>query len=832
MTKDWDAVQDEIRELSFNQKRCLEDVKALMERKYKFRASTRAYRMKLKEWGLMRHKARGKTGTSRSMGKDDSRSRDSTEEQDERQSSATVEPISVAPTPVAFSEKQGGWQVVPEPQLAEAEPTFMGMLHQTPSFPQFDPLAQASTRAKSIVMDMLGAVLDNDATKLEKLILENENHVNDPIGLPFETHSSPFFGHPVMNEMVIMQHPDQTLMDIACGMPCGPVVWVLQAHGGKGSRHPYGTDLAFHNAIKNARTYTVQSLLSTGRSDVNGLPGTSWTPILQGVFWNHPEVVRIIIRKGANIEVSGPSPNAPGSYTPLQLSLARRTSEYINEDTRQRCNQIIRMLLEAGADIHVAPVDSTICDLSSFEFFIKPWRVLPSWATSLSTIELDCLRLFVSKGGNLNAHFEGCPCNSIRRSTFLHQVLWHSTPSIARVIVDAYSPGPSNSGAGILHEILGSCPDAKRHPADTLRDIQVLLQAGVDPNIADDKGISPLRKCIEQCPAVDLVPRLQMLLDGGADSEAEDGDGIQPFVLAARTFEEPLLSQVMQALVSKMSGAYTHMVNGVSRRWSNKHFPISETQSYEQVMSCSRNTGDFRLEMLDMVPADVHGAFQQAYFSVVSQNFLDTMTITAKARMLTPNDKNEIAWIIGMRKGLNLPDFKFDQELVIALLDPQPVLEMPPSSGQIEAGETSESTNTAPAPAPWQFNPNNTNTSISPSRNSASNQKPDTDYEMNDLIVPSTTLIRWYTPDKPPKPGDNEKARNSVLQYHCGTCDDGVPLTKAEQEKHGVEHAHTSTCDTKDCERRFCSLRRKRRNVSKASGHAVGCQDHLFAGGV
>ncbi|KAI9869931.1 MAG: hypothetical protein M1823_008905, partial [Watsoniomyces obsoletus] len=67
MTKDWDAVQDEIRELSFNQKRCLEDVKALMERKYKFRASTRAYRMKLKEWGLMRHKARGKTGTSRSM---------------------------------------------------------------------------------------------------------------------------------------------------------------------------------------------------------------------------------------------------------------------------------------------------------------------------------------------------------------------------------------------------------------------------------------------------------------------------------------------------------------------------------------------------------------------------------------------------------------------------------------------------------------------------------------------------------------------------------------------------------------------------------------------
>src|SRR5689334_15324141 len=40
MTKDWDAVQDEIRELSFSQKKPLEEVKALMERKHKFRASS------------------------------------------------------------------------------------------------------------------------------------------------------------------------------------------------------------------------------------------------------------------------------------------------------------------------------------------------------------------------------------------------------------------------------------------------------------------------------------------------------------------------------------------------------------------------------------------------------------------------------------------------------------------------------------------------------------------------------------------------------------------------------------------------------------------------
>jgi hypothetical protein len=108
---------------------------------------------------------------------------------------------------------------------------------------------------------MLGAMLEDDTLKLESLIMENADHINDPIGLPFETPNSRFFGHPVMNQMVILQHPDQTLLDIACGMTCGPVVWILLSHGAKGSRHPLGTDLALHNAIKNGRSYTVQACL-------------------------------------------------------------------------------------------------------------------------------------------------------------------------------------------------------------------------------------------------------------------------------------------------------------------------------------------------------------------------------------------------------------------------------------------------------------------------------------------------------------------------------------------------------------------------------------------
>jgi ankyrin repeat protein len=689
---------------------------------------------------------------------------------------------------------------------------------------------------------MLGAILDGDCSRLESLVMENIDHINDPIGMPFETPNSRFFGHPIMNQMVIGQHSDQTLLDVACGMPCGPGVWVLLTLGAKGSRHPLGTDLALHNAIKNGRPYTVQALVRPGRSNVNGVPGTSWKPLLQAVFWNHPEIVRILLRKGAHLEDAGLSPRGSGYQTALQLCLDRRAAEYHQDLVREKCNEILRQLLEAGANIHAAPPAGSTT--TNFEMFVQPFQKTPFWAMKLTVVELDCLRMFVNGGANLHIQFDGCPCGSLRRQQFDHEILWHSKPSIARLIIDSLpivSAANNNTSYALLHEVLGSCPDAKRHPADTLRDIQVLLQQGVDPNTADMNGILPLRKCIEQCPAVDLVARFQMLLDGGADPELEDNDGVQPFVLAARTLEEPLLSGVMQAAVSKMRGGYTRVVDGIPRTWSTKHFPISDTQTYAQVMSSTHSTGDFRLEMQDMVPEDIRGAFERAYFTVVSKNFLDSMTRTAKSRMLTPKDKDEIVWVTGMRRGIDLPDYRFDQELVVALLDPQPALDMPLHSVEMASTTATKhkvndettaepvTTTTAagrstPTPtlrAPWQFNPNNT--TISPPPQDANDSTGSPSSITNDFLVPETTLIRWRNPEARPKAGDLEKACAAVLQYECATCDDRVLLTKKEQERHIVEHAHTEKCKKEFCTRRFCLLD-GRKEVS------IGCQDHLFGG--
>lgn len=92
--------------------------------------------MKLKEWGLMRHKPR-KTATTHEDNdpmetdiRENGRARSNSSVTAENMS---IEPASVELAPQVACEKEGGWEVVPAAELAVAEPTFMGMLHRAPT---------------------------------------------------------------------------------------------------------------------------------------------------------------------------------------------------------------------------------------------------------------------------------------------------------------------------------------------------------------------------------------------------------------------------------------------------------------------------------------------------------------------------------------------------------------------------------------------------------------------------------------------------------------------------------------------------------------------------
>ncbi|KAF3008432.1 hypothetical protein E8E13_002701 [Curvularia kusanoi] len=575
MTKDWDSVQDEIKELSFNQKRSLEDVKELMERKHKFRASTRAYRMKLKEWGLMRHQRRkARPQTDRT----DSIEREVSNGQSEN-SPGSAEPMSVDSGSLDHRTRIGGWQITPNLQPSVEVPSWMKEIPVVPDS----------------VQDMLQCILDRDSEKLEALLMEHVDDVNRPVGLPFEPSNGRFAKHQALGQMVLMQHPNQTLLDIASGMPNGPSVWVLVTYGAQGSTHPLGFDLALHNAIRNGRQYNVQALCISDRSDVNGLDESSWKPLLQAVSWTGPEVVSILLKRGARVDDLGSSPFDSGTYTALQLCLELIAKEYHNETVRSRCNDNSKLLLKAGAGIHVLSPRGITTSL--FEKFIEPWRGCEHWFMNLSVSDMDCLNLFVEMGADLSAKFSGCPCAADSSDTFAHQALWHSPPCLSRRVVSSYSHENPTSGTLLLHEVLEKCAAANRHCAEALEDIETLLARGVNPNTLDNRGMTPLRRCIEHSPAVDVLAMTQKLLDGGADPEFEDIEEMQPYAIAALELPDPMRHEVLQAMLTKMQGQGTCTRDDRTYRWEAGLFPIPESPSYQQVLSCTQPDGDFRLSM-------------------------------------------------------------------------------------------------------------------------------------------------------------------------------------------------------------------------------------------
>jgi ankyrin repeat protein len=771
--------------------------------------------MKLKEWGYMRHRSRKGTATG------DQTHRDMSEggRDEEREGSADESDASLT-NEQSIQQQEGNTTLLEDAQEsvypvfnlfsheyhAESDTTWCDTHHLdlTDAYSSLLPMIDPWSQVSDVLMDMLAAVLASDSQELERLILANQNHINLPIGTPFNIPGGRFFNHPARQSCVMLEHPNQTLLDIACALPAGPVVWVLVANGANGSTHPLGTDLAFHNAIKNGRAITVQSLCFTNRSSVNGTPGMTWRPLLQAVFWNQPECVKILLDRGANVNDTAPMLDGIPLKGALQLALDRREEHYSNQDIRTRSEKCMKLLLDADADIHVLPAGD-VDALTPWETFIKPFQSAPYWFLHLTPMELHGLQAFIQKGADLQVPLSGFPCSAPTCTTFTHQVLWHTTPALARLLIDSCNPSPGANGEGLLHEILGSCPDAKRHPSDTLRDIAVLLQGGADPNLPDGNGVTPLQICIDICPAVDMVARFQALLDGGADPEARYPDGGGVFARAARAFDEPLRSEVLHILVSKWKGRKEREL------WRQSCFPIQAEPSLADVLRYTAQNDGWAAEVHRLVPEDVKEELRKAAFSVVVSNFFDAISHKAKTgeEALTDQERDDLRHVVSLRHASALPPYQFDQDLVMALLSPAPrpttspqmstrLVEITEHEMDLDVASPSSDTTITPSlpldsrrsslldfptslgtnlPTPIAMDMDTPRELPASRRASESGTASD---EGADFFFPTTTQIRWPKVDKGVKPGDLKKAAKRVLKYRCKSCVDGNLLTKAE----------------------------------------------------
>ena len=119
-------------------------------------------------------------------------------------------------------------------------------------------------------------------------------------------------------------------------------------------------------AIKNNHEHVVELLLSLGANPNS----VEWKtePIIEAIKSNNPNLVRLLLNAGAEINVGDFSDDRPSSQNPLYFAVELK----VNENFAKNNNEIIKMLLEAGAYPNIHNQDnilSTAAKLNKKEVF-------------------------------------------------------------------------------------------------------------------------------------------------------------------------------------------------------------------------------------------------------------------------------------------------------------------------------------------------------------------------------------------------------------------------------------------------------------------------------
>lgn len=205
-----------------------------------------------------------------------------------------------------------------------------------------------------------------------------------------------------------------------------------------------------HDAVRENDIERVKTLLKEDPSLLNALDDNSMTPLNTAAFGGHPELVRMLLENGADISIGDVDNSQPIHCAAISGNV-----------------QVAELLLAHGADVNEA--DNNGATPLTF-------------ATGRGHLEM--IRYLVEHGADINAqNREGL--------TFLHIAVWRGRTDI----------------------------------------VQALLEQGADPNIGNNQGVTPLFwPNGENCYAI-----AQLLIENGARIDARNQTNSTPLHFIAGT---------------------------------------------------------------------------------------------------------------------------------------------------------------------------------------------------------------------------------------------------------------------------------------------------------
>ncbi|KAF5665085.1 ankyrin protein 3 [Fusarium heterosporum] len=260
----------------------------------------------------------------------------------------------------------------------------------------------------------------------------------------------------------------------------------------------------------------VEALLDRGASPISQGRG-GFSTLCQAVYYDRKEVVELLLRRGADIELA----TASGRQA-LHFAVNSKESEAIME-----------VLLRYGADIDAR-------DLAGQTLLFE---AVHKWGTRNPMDSLDMIKFLIVNGADINARdFDGRSCLlKAAGTTALSMTL--SPGDLLKFLVEngADIHVQDSAGQSCLHIA------AKSFYLDLLKVIRILLELGSKVNARNENGESCLHILRERhLPGSYAEDVIQLLISYGADINLRDNNGRTPLHPKTRHMDLDIFEQLLE----------------------------------------------------------------------------------------------------------------------------------------------------------------------------------------------------------------------------------------------------------------------------------------------